>query len=201
MRHTLIIIAILFLSQAKAQEDYVIRINDTTFKISLDKKYALIMDGRKINFILSANDTLIYNDDLYSFLYSKDFKVSKTKVEGGIEQIMLMTAEGSGILIQKYPSLNPTTLNEIMLTEVIKESLSYGYELKRNDYNRTLSSGQKIRINKAILKYKDDTNVYEVASIGKKDEGILIITMVMDQNNSKQGQKLIDLMWSSLIYK
>ena len=201
MRHTLIIIAILFLSQAKAQEDYVIRINDTTFKISLDKKYALIMDGRKINFILSANDTLIYNDDLYSFLYSKDFKVSKTKVEGGIEQIMLMTAEGSGILIQKYPSLNPTTLNEIMLTEVIKESLSYGYELKRNDYNRTLSSGQKIQINKAVLKYKDDTNVYEVASIGKKDEGILIITMVMDQNNSKQGQKLIDLMWSSLIYK
>ena len=201
MRYTLIIIAILFLSQAKAQEDYVIRINDTTFKISLDKKYALIMDGRKINFILSANDTLIYNDDLYSFLYSKDFRVSKTKVEGGIEQIMLMTAEGSGILIQKYPSLNPTTLNEIMLTEVIKESLSYGYELKRNDYNRTLSSGQKIRINKAVLKYKDDTNVYEVASIGKKDEGILIITMVMDQNNSKQGQKLIDLMWSSLIYK
>ena len=201
MRYTLIIIAILFLSQAKAQEDYVIRINDTTFKISLDKKYALIMDGRKINFILSANDTLIYNDDLYSFLYSKDFKVSKTKVEGGIEQIMLMTAEGSGILIQKYPSLNPTTLNEIMLTEVIKESLSYVYELKRNDYNRTLSSGQKIQINKAVLKYKDDTNVYEVASIGKKDEGILIITMVMDLNNSKQGQKLIDLMWSSLIYK
>jgi len=201
MRYTVIIIAILFLSQAKAQEDYVIRINDTTFKISLDKKYALIMDGRKINFILSANDTLIYNDDLYSFLYSKDFRVSKTKVEGGIEQIMLMTAEGSGILIQKYPSLNPTTLNEIMLTEVIKESLSYGYELKRNDYNRTLSSGQKIQINKAVLKYKDDTNVYEVASIGKKDEGILIITMVMDQNNSKQGQKLIDLMWSSLIYK
>ena len=157
--------------------------------------------GRKINFVLSANDTLIYNDDLYSFLYLKDFRVSKTKVEGGIEQIMLMTAEGSGILIQKYPSLNPTTLNEIMLTEVIKESLSYGYELKRNDYNRTLSSGQKIQINKAVLKYKDDTNVYEVASIGKKDEGILIITMVMDQNNSKQGQKLIDLMWSSLIYK
>lgn len=184
-----------------SQNDYKIQLNDTIFEISLDNEYSITLDGKEIKFKLFAKDTLFYDDDLFSFNYSKDYKIAKLSIDQGIEQIMLMTAEGSGILIQKYSNLNPTMLNEIMIAEVTKESLNYGFEMKRADYTRKLKSGQIIDIDKAVLNYKGETNIYEVASIGKKDEGILIMTIITDENVSEQGKKIIDLMWSSLIYK
>jgi hypothetical protein len=184
-----------------SQNDYKIQINDTTLEISLNKEYNITLDEKVIQFKIVAKDTLIYEDDLFSFKYSKDYKISQVIIEEGIEQIMLMTAEGSGILIQKYSTLNPTMLNEIMISEVTKESLNYGFKMKRDDYTRQLESGQKLNIDKAILTYKNETNIYEVATIGKKDEGILIMTMIMDEKMSTQGRKIIEMLWNSLIYK
>ncbi|RSK41346.1 hypothetical protein [Mangrovimonas spongiae] len=192
----------LFLSiKSFSQNDYKIQINDTILEISLDKQYNITLDKKEIQFKIISKDTLIYNDDLFSFNYSKDYKVSQTIIDEGIKQFMIMTAEGSGILIQKYSTINPTMLNEMMIAEVTKESLNYGFTLQREDYSRNLKSGQKIDVDKAILTYKDETNIYEVATIGEKDEGILIMTMIMDKTMSKQGKKIIELMWNSLTYK
>jgi hypothetical protein len=196
-----ILIALIIITGFKAKgQDYKMQINDTAFDISLDKSYEISLKGQKIKFIINSRDTLKYDDGLYSFRYSKEYKVSKNPVDTGIEQITILTAEGNGIIIQKFSNLNPTKLNEIMLSEITKESLNYGYELKRNDYNRTLKSGQAITVNKAVLTYKDNVYKYEVASIGKKDEGIIIITMILS-DNSYQGQNIVNLLWDSLIYK
>lgn len=201
MRLTLITLLILLSIKSFSQNDYKIQINDTTLEISLNKDYNITLDEKVIQFKIVAKDTLIYEDDLFSFNYSKDYKISQMIIEEEIEQIMLMTAEGSGILIQKYSSLNPTMLNEMVISEVTKESLNYGFKMKRADYTRHLESGQKLNIDKAVLTYKNETNIYEVATIGKKDEGILIMTMIMDEQMSTQGRKIIDMMWNSLIYK
>jgi hypothetical protein len=112
---------------------------------------------------------------------------------------MIATAEGSGIIIQKYATINPAHLNEMMINEVTKESIGYGYTMKREDYHKTLKSGQKIEIDKAVLTYKDEINIYEIATIGQKDEGVLIMTMRMDNNQTGQGVKLIDMLWKTLM--
>ena len=44
-------------------------------------------------------------------------------------------------------------LNDMMLFEVTKESVSYGYTLKREDYKRKLVSGQEIDVIKAVLTF------------------------------------------------
>ena len=186
------------------QEDYTIQLNDKSFDIAADKQYEFDVDGKKITFILKSKDTLTYNDVFYSFNYPGTQKISKTKVEEGIEQIMLMTAGGSGILIQKYDNFNPTMLNEMMLNEMTKESISYGFKLTREDYSRTLKTGEKVNVLKAVLKYKDETSTYEVASYGKKDEGIMVMTMMMEilgEVSEPQGKKMIKLMWDSLMIK
>jgi len=188
-------------SYATAQEDYTLRINDTSLRISLDKKYELNVNGKKLVVLLSSNDTLAYDDNILSFRYPKGFNVSKSKIDEGIEQIMIISAEGSGILLQKYSTLNPSMLNEMMLSEVTKESINYGYVLKREDYQKTIKPGQKINVDKAVLKYKDEVKIYEIATIGKKDEGVLIMTMRMDDDKNSPGQKLIDLMWATLVLK
>ena len=102
MRLTLIILLILISIKSFSQNDYKIHINDTILEISLDKEYNITLDKKEIQFKIVTKDTLIYEDNLFSFNYSKDYKISPMTIEEGIEQIMLMTAEGSGILIQKY---------------------------------------------------------------------------------------------------
>ncbi|GAA4974876.1 hypothetical protein [Algibacter aquimarinus] len=185
-----------------SQEDYIVKINDTELEIALDSTYTLEIDNKSLNITFKSKDILVYDDSLFNFQYPSDFKVSKTIIDEGVEQIMLMTAEGSGILIQKYEGFNPTFLNEMMINEITKESINYGFKLERKDYERKLKSEQTLNIDKAILTYKDETNIYEVATIGKKDEGILIMTMIMDTSiNNEQGNKLIELMWNSLNYK
>ena len=178
MKLTLITLLILFGINSFSQNDYKILINDTVIEISLDKEYYINLDEKEVQFKVIEKDTLVFEDDLFSFNYPKDYKISSMIIEEGIEQLMLLTAEGSGFLIQKYSTINPTTLNEMILSEVTKESLNYGYIMKRENYKRKLVSGQKLDVDKAILTYKDETSVYEVASIGDKDEGILIMTII-----------------------
>ncbi|MFD1095576.1 hypothetical protein [Salegentibacter chungangensis] len=201
MKRLSILFFVLLGLNAYAQEDYVLQLNDSTYSISLDKEYSFPVDGKSISFKIVSKDTLSYEDDFFSFNYPNDFKVSKMKIDEGMEQVMLMTAEGSGILIQKYSTINPTMMNEMLLNEVTKESLNYGFKMTREDYTRKLKSGQELEVSKAILRYKDEVNTYEIASIGRKDEGILVMTMTMDETINEQGTRIIDMMWNSLEYK
>ena len=162
--------------------------------------YEIKIDNKTHNIKIASIDTLVYKGGKISFKYFKDHKISTTQLDDGIEQLMIMTADGSGIIIQLYSNMNPQLLNEMLLNEVTKESVGYGYELKRKDYERTLSSKQKINVDKAVLTYKDEINIYEVATFGTKDEGVLIMTMKMDNEKNSAGQKLIDLTWNSFKY-
>ena len=198
MRKTLLAFAILTSLNVQSQDDYVIRLNDTVINVTLDKAYIIDIKGTKLKFEVSSKDTLTYTNSFYSFFYPKNFKVSNSKIDDGIDQVSILTSEASGILIQKYESLNPTSLNEMMLTEITKESISYGFESRRSTYKRKLKSGQEIEVTKAVLRYKEDVNIYEIASIGKKDAGLIIVTMRMDEDKNTEGQKVIDMMWQSL---
>jgi hypothetical protein len=175
-----------------------LKINHKEYPVSLNKEYEISVDGKNLSFMLTQNDTLVYYDSLFSFKYLKDYKITKLVVAEGIEQIMIMSAEGSGMAIQKYGTLNPSMLSEMMLNEVTKESLSYGYEMKRMDYTRQLISGESVEVLKACLTYKDGTSIYEVSSYGKKDEGLIIMTIISNQSISQQGQDIINTMWKSL---
>ncbi len=186
--------------KANCQQDYTVQLNDSIFEISLDKQYNFSIKGEKINLQIKQKDTLTYKNSLFSFSYPKEFKVSKNVIDASTEQISILTAEGSGLLIQSYKDMNPTTLNELMLTEMTKESISYGFESKRSNYKKVLKSGKIIEITRAELKYKDEVNNYEITSLGKKDSGIIIVTIRLDNDEKTQGQSIIDLMWASLIY-
>lgn len=202
MKTTLLSTALLFAGlNLCAQKDYTITIDGKSHEINLDENNSIKVNGKLVDVIVKQKDILNYTDEFFSFQYPKAFSISKTVIEQGISQVMIMTAEGSGILIQKYENIDPSFLNEMMLKEVTKESLSYGFEMERADYQKKLLSGQEIMINKATLSYKNETNEYEVATLGKKDSGILIMTMTMNLGLSNQGKEIIELMWNSLSFK
>lgn len=199
---TYILILILFITNLiHSQGDYTIEINGKVFEIDLDKDYDLDVKDNIFKIKVKQKDTLLYADAYFSFKYPKEYKVSSTELDGGIEQLFLMTAEGSGFIIQKYATMSPALLNELMINEVTKESVTYGFELKREDYQRVLTSGFKIDVNRAVLTYNDEINIYEIASIGKKDSGLLIMTMEMNDIENSPGKKLIDFVWNTLEIK
>ena len=200
MKNLFLTLIIIISSNSIAQENYKLEIDGKTTEIELDKNYEIKIDNKVHNIKVASKDTLVYTDNKISFKYLKNYKIATTELDEGIKQLMLMNADGSGIIIQIYSNMNPQLLNEIMLNEVTKESVSYGFKLERKDYERKLSSNQKIKINKAFLTYKDEINIYEVATFGTKDEGVLIMTMKMDNEKNSDGQKLIDLTWNSFKY-
>lgn len=186
-----------FYSEIVAQNNYKIELNDTTIEVTLGNSYQLKLGDELVTLSLSLKDTLDYFDEMYRFKYPKDYNVSQIEVDEGIEQIMVMTAAGSGYMIQKYTTIDPSFLTEMMLSELTKESVSYGYKLERQDYTRTMLYGEDVEVSKAVLSYKDEINVYEITSIGLKDEGFLIVTMDMGLNINSDGLELIQLLWDS----
>lgn len=200
MKNLFLTLLIIISSNSIAQENYKLEIDGKTTEIELDKNYEIKIDNKVHTIKVASKDTLVYTDEKISFKYLKNYKIATTELDEGIKQLMLMNADGSGIIIQIYSNMNPQLLNEIMLKEVTKESVTYGFKLERKDYERKLSSNQKIKINKAFLTYKDEVNVYEVATFGTKDEGVLIMTMKMDNETNSDGQKLIDLTWNTFKY-
>ena len=200
---TLALFTIFSMFHLYAQENYYIEINGKTFEVELNKEYEFKVDKELLKVKVNLNDTLVYDNDAFKFKYPKEYNVSTTTLEHGIEQSMVMTANGSGFIIQNYSNVNPTMMNEFMLNEVTKESISYGYEMERTDYERTLNSGQRLKVSKAILTYNDETNIYEISSIGKKDSGLVIMTMTMFLADSSPttDKELIESIWNSLEIK
>ena len=199
MKKLLLVFACLCFSSTFSQNDFVITVNNQSKEVALDENYTFEIDGKTIQISLKEKDTLIYKVPFYEFKYSKKHKVSKTSIDVGIEQIMLMTAGGSGIIVQKYDAFDPTMMQEMMLNEVTKESVSYGYSMERKDYDKTLKSGDKVRILKAELEYKGELEIYEITAVGKKDEGILIMTMNLGGDGDNEGEDMINLMWNTLL--
>ena len=201
MKYKLLALFLLITNFIYSQSNYKIEINGEVFEIELNKDYELNVKDDFFNIKVKQKDTLLYSDEALNFNFFKEFKISSTKVDEGIEQLVLMTAEGSGFIVQKYSTINPSTLNELMMNKVTKESVNYGFELKREDYERVLKSGLKINVDKAVLSYKDEINVYEITSFGKKDSGLLIMTMKMDNSEGSIGNELINLIWNTLEIK
>ncbi|SFZ94602.1 hypothetical protein SAMN05428642_104273 [Flaviramulus basaltis] len=198
MKYLFLLIILCLSTFSQAQKNYNIEIDGKTISIELDKEYEVLINKDKVKFKVTSKDSLTYKDDMLTFNYPKEYNVSSSKIDVGIEQLMLMTAEGSGFIIQKYKTINPSMLNEMMLNEITKESVSYGFELKREDYERTLKSGLKLKVCKAVLNYKDEINIYEIVSFGKKDEGILFMSMVMEDVENSSGSNLINMIWDTL---
>ena len=201
MKQLIYILAFLTSASVFSQQDFVLTINNKTYEVSLDEAYEFDVDGKSIELSITEKDTLLFDESFYSFNYIKSHQISRTEIEKGIEQIMMVTATGSGVLIQKYDSFDPTMLQEMMLNEVTKESVSYGYNIERKDYEKTLSSGQIIKILKAELEYKGEYETYEISAFGRKDEGILIMTMNILDDINEDGKNMIGLMWESLNIK
>lgn len=183
----------------QAKGNYVLIINGDSVVMALDEPVEYedasgdIQDLRLIQPLL-----LTYNDNMISFKYNKELSVSNTRIEQGIEQCMIIKPTGNGFMIQKYENLNPTMPTELMLNEITKESVSYGYKRTDKKYERKLASGQTLKGIQATLAYNGEKEMYTVSAYGGKDRGIIVITMLLNEDFKEEDEPMLDLLMNTL---
>lgn len=178
--------------------NYIVIINNDSIHVDLNNDLSYkTTSGEELTISVIQPDILTYSDDMISFSYDKSLSVSNTEIGEGIEQCMIVKSTGNGFMVQKYRMMNPNSLAQLMLNELIKESISYGYTKTEKKFKKKLKSGELIEGIQATLTYKGDEEIYTVATYGGKDEGIMILTMLLNKD-FLEDQEIIDLFLETL---
>ncbi|MEO1438034.1 MAG: hypothetical protein AAFV80_21000 [Bacteroidota bacterium] len=197
---TLLLFFFVALQTQAQQEDFFFVINSDTFYVNHGTVVPYQSGKCDLDIQFFEKQTKVFEDRFFSFEYDKAYSVAKTKVEVGVEQVMIMTADGNGFLIQSYDGLDPSMLTNFMLSELTKESIKYGYEEVRTQDTKTLKTGERLNGMISNLTYNGEKEVYSVYGFGKKDQGVLIVTLQNDLS-PEVSKLLIESLWSSLKLK
>ena len=182
--------------------NYIILLNGEKITIDLGEiKEHKTKSGEVLSLQLLQPEILTYSDKMISFQYYRGGNVTNTEIAEGIEQCMFVKASGNGFMIQKYETLNPTMLTNLMVNELTKESLNYGYTMEEEPVQFKIKSGEVLEGIQATLTYKGENEVYTVTSYGEKDEGIIVVTMLLSEEFKVEDQPIIDLLLNSLEIK
>lgn len=198
---SLVIMLISFLSFGQSQGNYILIINNDSIQTNLNNELLYkTSSGEELTIKIAQPELLKYSDDMIAFSYDKSLSVSNVEIDEGIEQCMIMKSTGNGFMVQKYRTIDPSSLTELMLNEIIKESINYGYSKTEKEFSKKLKSGQTIEGIQATLTYKGEKEVYTVATYGGKDEGVVVITMFLSEDYA-DDKEIIELFLETLEIK
>ncbi len=154
-------------------------------------------DGRRIPVELQRSDTVTFTGGKFSFDHDGKFTVAKTDLGDGVQQYALMTPIGTGIIVQVYKGLNPSGYTDVVLQQMVQESLNGGAKISRHATERTLPSGSVLKGVKAETATDGDVMEYEIVATGRPEGGVLVATLLNRENIAKEGM-ILDKLWASL---
>jgi hypothetical protein len=179
------------------------------------KNYQLTIDGKTYDFNLGQTLTITKQDGTQSKITVKRKKYTQIKTlkatfqvpgnlsaatsgpEDGVTQTVVLTANGTMVMVQAYSDMDPTGLVSLMLKELTKESVEYGYKMTKKEITRKLADGTEMKGLKATLTYRDETLYTTVLAKGTKDEGTIVVTQIY-KADLKAEQPILDHFWKTL---
>lgn len=186
---------------AEKFKNYELMIDGKTYDLNLDEKME-IKDraGNILTIVLKKKPFNEFSDKFISFQHKSDMSVSSQKLEEGIYQIMSATATGTIIMLQEYADMEPSLLIPMLLNELVKESIEYGYKMTKEEITRKVKSGKILKGLRATLRYKGEESYWEVLAYEKKDTGVIVMTHI-DKEFIKTDKELLDRFWATLKFK
>ncbi len=189
---------VLLLSNLALTGNYILVIDGKEYEVDLDEKSSIqLADGKAINVTLKKKAIVNFKTGLYSFDHPSDVTPTRQDLGEGIHQMMLTTAQGSAVIVQDYTTMDPTPLVDMMLNELTKEEKQYGYKFLDTPYKKKLTDGSEVAGKQSISSLQGQQVTRRVVTIGGKDKGLLIITM-LDKAAPEADKKMIDTFWESL---
>lgn len=153
--------------------------------------------GDKTTVKLERNPFSRYVGKSFSFDHPSGLAVASSKLADGIEQYLMATAVGTLVIIQDYQTLDPTTLDQMMLQQMTMDGVRAGAKVEQQPTARKLADGTELKGIVATENGAKETIRYEIVGRGKGDEGVLIITRV-DDANAKADDGVIGRFWDTL---
>jgi len=200
MKKILMLVIAITSCQLFAGENYILEINGEIVQIGLGKGKRFTMpDGTKLNLKLTLKEYITFETENYSFSHKSTFRPERKPVGEGVYQTMLTTALGSGIIIQEYTTMDPTSIVDFMLNELTKEERDYGYQYKERVVSQ-MAGTKKLVGKEAITTHTEDQWIRAVYAYGNANSGIMVVTFIERDNLAGEQQILTDL-WESLKIK
>lgn len=186
---------------AEKYKNYELMIDGKTYDLNLNEKIE-IKDGagKILTIVLKKKPFNEFSDKFVSFQHKSNMSVSSQKLEEGIYQLMSATATGTIIMLQEYADMEPSLLVPMLLNELTKESVEYGYKMTKEEITRKVKSGKILKGVKATLRYKGEESYWEVLTYEKKDTGVIVMTHI-DKEFIKIDKELLDRFWATLKFK
>jgi hypothetical protein len=154
-------------------------------------------DGKTHTIRLERNDTVNFAGAKFSFDHDGQFTVARSDLSGGVVQYALITPIGTGVIVQEYKGMNPSTFTDFMLQQMVQESIDAGARMDKQPLQRTLAGGEVLKGVKAETSTDSDVMDYEVVAIGHPEGGIIVATFINKANSAKENV-ILDKLWSSL---
>jgi hypothetical protein len=185
----------------RGEGEYVLTIGEKSVELSLGEKQMITLtNGQKLSLLLSRKDVLTYQAELFSFRHKSDYAPSRSDLGDGVHQTFMSTAVGTVILVQEYRSTDPSTLIDYMVKELTKEELKAGYTMQTRPAEQKLADGTVLKGKSVVTTSKAEQWTRTIVARGTGEGGLLIVTMI-DKDNIKKEQPVIDLFWSTLRLK
>jgi len=183
-----------------ADGDYLLKLGDKTVEVALGEKQTVTLtNGQKLEITLTKKDVLTFQADAFSFKHKSVYTPAKTDLGNDVRQTMMTTALGTGLLVQDYGNVDPTTLIDLMASELTKEEIRAGYKKEEKAVEKKLADGTVLRGKLITTTYKDDQWSRMVVAQGGDERGVMVVTFIEKSNESEQP--MIDLFWESFRLK
>jgi hypothetical protein len=180
-----------------ADANYTLEISGQKYDIDLDQETLIeLADQTRLTLTLQQKEFVEYRSDFFSFSHKNQYKPNKTDLGEGIHQTLVTTPLGTAIIVQEYSNADPAVLVDFMLKELTKEEVGYGYDYQEQEIDRTVGA-IALKGKQAVTSYKDEKWTREVYACSGKDAGLLIITMIEQDNVANENQFIEDL-WRTL---
>ena len=187
--------AIMFLMMLSAPicvaSDFIVMINGVSKEIDLDEETSLVLpDGTALTLILRQKEYLRFESEMFSFEHRNQYKPNRTDLGDGILQTAIASPSGTAMLVQEYDQMNSVLLVDIMLKELTKEEVEYGYKYSEAPIEKEID-GVLFRGKRAVTSYRQAEWTRIVLGYGVKDRGILVVTAI-EKDRPEEDKELID---------
>jgi hypothetical protein len=153
--------------------------------------------GNPMVVTLSRSPYAVFSDEMLSFQHPGGLTVATQKLSKNITQHMAASALGTVIIVQEYEAIDPTTLIPLMVKELTKDDVKIGGELTEEPAARTLKSGLTLNGRRAPMKLRKELKTFEVFAHGEDSRGVLLVTIITDDNQQTDGE-LVARFWDTL---
>ncbi|GMV30763.1 MAG: hypothetical protein AMXMBFR59_28880 [Rhodanobacteraceae bacterium] len=177
---------------------YVLTVNGKATELDLDKDVQILVDGRTVTVRLERKEQQVFADSGLSFEHPAVVQPTTTDVSDGVRQVMLVSANGNGVILQRYRGIDPTALVDLMIKETTDEEVAAGYTRTIRPAMRKLADGSELTGKHARTQSKDESWDRFVYARGDGSGGGYLIVTMMEDDRAAPDVTMLDRFWKSL---